>query len=232
MCCPLAWPKAPCQWKATAVLVANLYSPVHMHLFNTSTQMEYCSMCFYSARFVQDWRSSQTCFPLSQLRTIPLECLPPKRSFPFTCCEWFRYPVSAFLLRTSSFSHALPQCNLIPIYRTAKCPFYIRLSFSTTNTAWSMRHIPIYLTDNISCILFNFNLLDSPLVTWISQSLHATLECMLPCNLHPWNSLSNRLLPGVVAEAPNTPLCSWRHPSRNLGPLPFQVYACLCPSQA
>ena len=26
---------------------------------------------------------------------------------------------------------------------------------------------------------------------------------MLPCNLHPWNSLSNRLLPGVVTEAPD-----------------------------
>ena len=52
-------------------------------------------------------------------------------------------------------------------------PFtYIRLSLSTMNTAWPVRHILTYLNDNTSCILFNFNLLDSPLLLNLSESSH------------------------------------------------------------
>ena len=87
--------------------------------------------------------------PLSPLLTIPSEYCPPKHSFLFTCCAWSHYTVSAFLLWTSPFSHALSQCSLIPIYRTAKLPFYIHLSFGTTNTAWSVRHVLTYISHSL-----------------------------------------------------------------------------------
>ena len=57
------------------------------------------------------------------LRTILLECLPPKRSFSFTCCVWFLYSVSIYLLRTSFFLHALPQRSLIPSIAQPNLPF-------------------------------------------------------------------------------------------------------------
>ena len=53
--------------------------------------------------------------------------------------------------------------------------------------------------------------------TWISLSLCATLECALAYKPSSLNSLSNRSLPGVAAEAPNI-LHSWRSPSRTLRP--------------
>ena len=49
------------------------------------------------------------------------------------------------------------------IYHTAQLSLYIHLGFSAMNTAWSVCRVPTYLNDDISCILFNFNLLDFPL---------------------------------------------------------------------
>ena len=46
------------------------------------------------------------------VRTIPPEHLPPKHSFPSTCCAWFRYPVPTYLPWTSLLFPVLPQCSL------------------------------------------------------------------------------------------------------------------------
>ena len=53
-----------------------------------------------------------------------------------------------------------------------------------------------------------------------SKSSHYFWVCA-PSYLRPWNSLSNWLLLGVIAEAPNI-LCSWRCPSRTLDLVSFK----------
>ena len=111
-------------------------------------------------------------YVLSPLLTVPSERPPPKHSFPFMCCAWFHYPVLTCFLWTSFFPHALPQCSLIPAYRTAKLSLYICLYLSATNTAWSVRHVPTYLNDDMPCISLNFNLLDSPWSLDLSKSPH------------------------------------------------------------
>ena len=99
---------------------------------------------------------------------------------PFTCCTWFPCPIPTYLLWMSSFPHALPQCSLIPTYRTAELSFYIHLSLGTMNTAWSVRHVLTYLNDDTSCISFNFNLLDSPLSF---GSLRVSMLLLSVCSL-------------------------------------------------
>ena len=44
-----------------------------------------------------------------------------------------------------------------------KPSLYIYLGSNATNTAWSVHYIVTYLNDDTACILFNLNLLDSPL---------------------------------------------------------------------
>ena len=70
---------------------------------------------------------------------------PPKHSFLFTCCAWFPYSVSAYLLWTSFSYTRLPQRNLFPSIALPKPLFYIHLRSYATNTAWSMHYIVTYL---------------------------------------------------------------------------------------
>ena len=98
---------------------------------------------------------------------------------------------------------------------------YIRLGFPATNTAWSVRQVPMYLYDDFPCtfsLTWIYLILPCP---WISLSLRTTLECALAYKPSSLNSLSNRSLLGVAAEAPSI-LCSWRRPSRNPLPLSFK----------
>ena len=59
--------------------------------------------------------------------------------------------------------HALSQCGFFPSIALPKPSLYIHLSSCATNTAWPMCYLVTYLNDNTACILFNLNLLDSPL---------------------------------------------------------------------
>ena len=59
--------------------------------------------------------------------------------------------------------HALPQRGFFPSIALPKPSLYIHLGSCAMNTAWSVRYIITYLNDDTACILFNLNLLDSPL---------------------------------------------------------------------
>ena len=93
-----------------------------------------------------------------------------------------------------------------------------------------MCYIVTYLNDDTTCILLNLNLLDSPLQPGLLQVIALLLSrhSFVPLTL---NSLCNRLLPGVVVEAPDI-LVFLKMPFKNLCPSIFQVYVCLYLSQA
>ena len=57
--------------------------------------------------------------------TVPPEHLPPKCSFPSTCCAWFRYSIPTYLLQTSLLFHALPQCSLTSSIAQPSLPFTV-----------------------------------------------------------------------------------------------------------
>ena len=176
-------------------------------------------------------------FPMSlvsHLTSIPShrspERLPPKHSFLLTRCAWFPYSVSAYLLRTSLSYTCLPQRGFLPSIALPKPSLYIYLGSYAMNTAWSVHYIVTYLNDDTACILFNLNLLDSPLQPGLLKvvALLLSRRSFIPLTL---NSLCNQSLPGVVVEAPNT-LVFLKTPFKNLCPSIFQVYVCLYPSQA
>ena len=59
--------------------------------------------------------------------------------------------------------HALPQRSFFPSIALPKPSLYIHLGSCATNTAWSIHYLVAYLNDDTACILFNLNLLESPL---------------------------------------------------------------------
>ena len=107
---------------------------------------------------------------------------------------------------------------------------FIHLSSSTMNTAWSVHCILTYLNNDISCIPLNLNLLDLPLSLG-SLSLHATLECVLlvnPCLELPMQPFVARRL----SRKPPTSFVLEDALQETFVSKPFQVCACLYPSQA
>ena len=86
----------------------------------------------------------------------------PKRDF---CCYTSR--MALLLLHGRPFSSCVATHTAF-FHSIARTTFsiYIRLSFSTKNTAWSVRRVSTYIYDDISCIsLLNLNLLNSPLIS-------------------------------------------------------------------
>ena len=75
--------------------------------------------------------------------------------------------------------------SLLPFYRTDHLLF-ICLSFSTMDTAWSVRRVSTYIRRHLLYLYLNLNLLVPP---WISSSPRTTLECALPCESSPLNFL-------------------------------------------
>ena len=71
------------------------------------------------------------------------------------------------------------------IYCTAQLSLYICLGFSAMNTAWSVCCVPTYLNDDTSCILFNLNLLESPLSLGSLRVSTLLLSACSLVNLHP-----------------------------------------------
>ena len=115
-------------------------------------------------------------------------------------------------------------------YRTAQPPFYIRLGFSATNTAWSVRHISTYINwQHIMYIPLNFNLLDSPLTLGSSKVFVLLLSAcsfQIPIPRLPKQPIMARTRCG----SPRRFLLlkkTFKIPCL----LSFQVYVCLYPSQ-
>ena len=149
-------------------------------------------------------------------------------------------PLSCFLLPLMDVfsSSCAPNCAAPSLLSHWPAPFYIRLSFSTKNTAWSVCCISTYLNQRYS-MYFSLTwiyLIFSP--TWIYLIFPRNLDLQVftlllsRCSFVPstLNSLCNRLLPGVVTETPDI-LDFSKTPFENPLPLTFQVYVCLYLSQ-
>ena len=98
------------------------------------------------------------------LRTVPLEHPPPKHSFP-SMYMLYMVPLSCSHLPYMDVPFVSCIASMQPhlFYRTAQLTLYTCLSQSTTDTAWSVHHVPTYLNDDTPCIFSNLNLLDLPL---------------------------------------------------------------------
>ena len=117
--------------------------------------------------------------------------------------------------------HVFTSTRPLPFYCTAQAflwypPQFLYYEHCLVRALHS--HLFKTTTSHVSSLTWIYLNLPCP---WISLSLRTTPECALACKPSSLNSLSNRSLPGVAAEAPST-LCSWKHPSRTPLPLSFK----------